>query len=382
MRILLITPLFPTADNPIAGRDSCTLVSHLKKKGHEVTVVTLGRDTESIENEVYRISSIVLRAHARQIRYLIPNMFALFRIINKIGGDFDIHHYYFPEYPTILPSFLSTSPLPKVLTVDNFPGIDLYFGNHLIDSIAGLEAITIGRKSLQNFEGIIFFSPASMKTALRLEPTIKSKKMAWIPHGVDTKNVKPDELAGKKTQDELGINGTAIIFVGRLVSVKGISYLAKAIHELDKEGFQGHFMIVGDGPERSTLEALKLTHAKVHLFGYRRNPVKYIQAADALVLPSLGEGCPNVVLEAFACGKPVIGTKVGALPDLIQRGRNGLLINPRDIRGLTDSIRFLANNLEHARIMGKNAREFAEKELDWDITTDRVVQFYRELLKN
>jgi len=377
LRILLITPLFPTADNPMTGRDRYTLVSHLRKKGHEVTVVTLGKKANSVENQVCRISSIVLR----QIQYPIPNMFALFRIISKIGGDFDIHHYYQQEYPTILPSFLSTGPLPKVLTVDNLPGIDWYYGKRFIDSIACLESITIGRKSLQNFEGIIFLSQASMKTALSLQPAIKSKKMAWIPHGVDTKNVKPDGLAGEKMRDELDINGISIIFVGRLVSVKGISYLAKAIRELDKEDFQGHFIVVGDGPERSTLEALKLAHIKVHLLGYRRNPVKYVQAADALVLPSLGEGCPNVVLEAFACGKPVIGTKVGALPDLIQHGSNGLLINPRDAKGLADSIRFLANNLEHARIMGKNAREFAEKELDWSVVTDQISEFYSGLKK-
>lgn len=362
----------------MTGRDRYALVSHLKEKGHEVTVLTLGKEATSIQNEVYGISSVVLR----QIQYPIPNIFALFRTISKIGGDFDIHHFYQQEYPTILPSFLLSSPPIKILTVDNFPGIDWYYGNHLIDSVARLESITIGCKSLRNFEGIIFLSTASMKTALSLEPTIKSKKMAWIPHGIDTKNVKPDELAGEKTRDELGINGTTIIFVGRLVSVKGISYLAKAIHKLDIEGFQGHFIIVGDGPERNSLEALRLAHAKVHLLGYKRNPIKYIQAADLLVLPSLGEGCPNVVLEAFACGKPVVASKVGGVPDLVQHKKNGLLINPRDVEGLADSIRFLVDNLELTRTMGKNAREFAEKELDWGVTTNRVIQFYRELLKN
>lgn len=360
----------------MTGRDRYTLVSNLKKKGHEVTVVTLGKRAKFVENEVYGISSVVLR----QIQYPIPNMFALFRTISKIGGDFDIHHYYQQEYLTILPSFLSTSPLPKVLTVDNFPGIDWSYGKHLIDSIARLESITIGRKSLRNFEGIIFLSTTSMKTALSLEPTIKSKKMAWIPHGIDTKNVKPDKHAGEKTRDELGINGTTIIFVGRLVSVKGISYLAKAIHELDREGFKGHFIIVGDGPERSTLEALKLANAKVHLLGFKRNPVKYIQAADALVLPSLGEGCPNVVLEAFACGKPVIASKVGGVPDLVQHKKNGLLINPRDTNGLVSAIYSLTRDMKLVSLMGKEARKFAETKLDWRIITKRILKFYSELL--
>jgi glycosyltransferase involved in cell wall biosynthesis len=376
LRILLITPLFPTAHDFMVGRDRHALVSNLKKKGHEVTVVTLGKEAKFVENEVYSVSSLVLR----QIQYPIPNMFALFRIISKVGGDFDIHHYYQQEYPTILPSFLLASSPFKVLTIDNFPGIDWFYGNHFIDSIARLESMTIGRKSLRNFEGIIFLSTASMKTALSLEPTIKSKKLAWIPHGIDTEHVKPDEHVGKRTRDELGIDGVSIIFVGRLVSVKGIPYLAKAIYELDKEGFKGHFIIVGDGPERSTLEALKLSHAKIHLLGYKRNPVKYIQAADALVLPSLGEGCPNVVLEAFACGKPVIASKVGGVPDLVHHENNGLLINPKGATELTNAIRHLASNEKQRKRMGKEARKFAERELDWKIITKRILHFYSELV--
>ena len=376
MRILLITPLFPTAHDFMVGRDRYALVSNLKKKGHEVTVVTLGKEAKFVENEVYGISSMVLR----QIQYPIPNMFALFRIISKIGGDFDIHHYYQQEYPTILPSFLPASSPFKVLTVDNFPGIDWYYGNHFIDSIARLESITLGRKSLRNFEGIIFLSTASMKTALSLEPTIKSKKMAWIPHGIDTEHVKPDEVVGKRTRDELGINGVSIIFVGRLVSVKGISYLARAIQKLDKEGFNGHFIIVGDGPEKNKLETLKLSNSKIHLLGYKKNPVKYIQAADLLVLPSLGEGCPNVVLEAFACGKPVIASKVGGVPDLVHHKKNGLLINPKDAAGLADAIRYLASDEKQRKQMEKEARKFAERVLDWRVITKRILHFYSELI--
>jgi len=373
MRILLITPLFPTQDNPMIGKDRRFLVDKLKEMGHNVTVVALGNRTRHAcqEDEVYGIPSVTLP----QIDYPVPNMLALSRVIKKIGRDFDVHHYYQQEYPTILPSFVFSNSA-KVLTVDNFPGVDWTYGVGLIDALARLESLTIGRRALKNFDGIIFLSSASMETAVHLERSVKSKRLAWIPHGVDTEAIKPDELLRKKTRGELGVDGFTVVFAGRLTSVKGISYLAKAIQQLDKEGFEGHFIIVGDGAERSVLEALNLHHSKLHLLGSRRNPTKYIQAAEVLILPSLGEGCPNVVLEAFACGKPVIATKVGAIPDLIQHGKNGLIINSRDVAKMIEAIRFLAQDVRRTDDMGKRAREFAERELDWSVIVKRILGFY------
>jgi glycosyltransferase involved in cell wall biosynthesis len=377
MRTLLITPLFPTEHGFMIGRDRKLLVEKMRELGHEVSVIALGRRPKSdTKGGIYDIPSVTLPL----IDYPIADILALSRLIKKIGGDFDVHHYYQQEYPTILPSFLLRSRV-KVLTVDNFPGVDWSYGIGLIDAFARLESLTIGRKALRNFDGIIFLSSASKKTAVHLEPSVTSKKLAWIPHGVDTQAIRPDEIGRRKMRDQLGIEGFTAIFVGRLVSVKGITYLAQAIRRLDKKGFEGNFIIVGDGPERGLLESLKLSHSRVLLLGYQKNPSKYIQAADTLVLPSLGEGCPNVVLEAFACGKPVIASRVGAVPDLIQHGKTGMILNLGDVRGLVDSIRSMTNDIEKTRRMGKEAREFAEAQLDWHVVATRIVGFYSATVK-
>jgi glycosyltransferase involved in cell wall biosynthesis len=359
------------------GRDRRLLVEKIRELGHDVSVIALGRRPESAtKSDIYDISSVTLPL----IDYPVADILALSRLIKKIGGDYDVHHYYQQEYPTILPSFLLPSKV-KVLTVDNFPGVDWSYGIGLIDAFARLESLTIGRKALKNFDGIIFLSTASKKTATRLEPSVASKKLAWIPHGVDTHTIRPDEHGRKKMRDELGIEGFTVIFVGRLVPVKGITYLAEAIRQLDKKGFEGNFIIVGDGPEKRLLESLKLSHSKVLLLGYQKNPSKYIQAAETLALPSLGEGCPNVVLEAFACGKPVIASRVGAVPDLVQHGTTGLIINLRDTRGLVDSISLMADDIVKTKQMGKEAREFAEGELDWRVIATRIVEFYSARMK-
>lgn len=363
------------------GKGKYYLVKNMMNEGHDITVVTLSNDKESCQKEtwsdlkIYRLPSMTVP----QIGYLIPNPFALVQLIKKIGADFDIHHYYQQEYLTVIPSFLFASPV-KVLTVDNFPGLDWSYGNKIIDMIARLESMTIGLRAIRSFDGIIFLSTASINTARSLESTTASKRVTWIPHGVDTQRIKPDETVREKVRNDLGVHGIAIAFVGRLVSVKGVFYLARAIQKLDKEGFNGHFIIVGDGPEKNKLKTLKLSNSKIHLLGYKKNSVKYIQAADVLVLPSLGEGCPNVVLEAFACGKPVIASKVGGVPDLVQHKKNGLLINPRDIDGLVNAIRSLTRDMKLVSLMGKEARKFAETKLDWCVITKRVLKFYSEFM--
>jgi len=350
----------------------------MMNKGHEVRAITLEDWKGSYGNEVYNgietytVSAVTLP----RVEYPIPNIVALFQLIEKMADDFDILHFFQQEYLTIIPSFFFKGSV-KVLTVDNFPGVDWSYGKKFIDMFARLESITIGRKSIKHFDGIIFWSKLSLKTALKLEP--KAKRVVWIPDGVDTKRIKPDEKTGDKVRKALGIDGIAVAFVGRLVPVKGIVYLAEAIRILDAEGFKGHFIIVGDGSEKDKLEALKLSNSKIHFLGFKRDPVKYLQAADLLVLPSLGEGCPNVVLEAFACGKPVIASRVGGVPDLVENDVNGMIVRVKDPVELAKSVRIMGSDPKKLKKMGIKAREFAEKELDWNVVTRRVLDFYSQV---
>ena len=362
------------------SRDIHALGKSMVNKGHKVRVITLNDWKGSYRKEVYNgIETYIVSALTPpHYEYPIPNMVALFQLIEKMSASFDILHFFQQEYLTIIPSFFFKGSV-KVLTVDNFPGVDWSYGKKFVDMCMRLESITIGRKSLKHFDGIISWSKLSLRTALNLEP--RAKRAVWIPDGVDTKRIKPDQTTRDKVREDLGIDGIAVAFVGRLVPVKGIIYLAEAVKRLDVEGFKGHFIIVGDGPERNKLEALKLSNSKIHLLGFKKDPIKYLQAADMLVLPSLGEGCPNVILEAFACGKPAIASRVGGVPDLVQNGINGVIVQAKNPVELAEAIRLMASNPERLKTMGTRAREFAEKKLDWEVVTERVLQFYSMLLR-
>jgi glycosyltransferase involved in cell wall biosynthesis len=139
-----------------------------------------------------------------------------------------------------------------------------------------------------------------------------------------------------------------IVSVARLVPIKGLSYLIRAmVHVKD-----GSLVIIGDGPERRRLELLS-RHLELSdrvfftgWIGERSTILKYLRQAAVFVLPSLSEGRPRVLIEAMACGLPVVATNVGGVPEVVVDGVNGLLVPPRDEKALAKAIERVFNDVE------------------------------------
>ncbi len=128
-----------------------------------------------------------------------------------------------------------------------------------------------------------------------------------------------------------------LIVTARLVPEKGVDVLLEAIR--DPRLADVSLVIVGDGPARSALEtqAAPLLE-RVRFAGWASDPGPYVQAADAMVLPSRREGLPISVLEALVQGRPVIASRVGGIPEVVDHGLTGLLVPPGDARALADAL--------------------------------------------
>jgi len=119
--------------------------------------------------------------------------------------------------------------------------------------------------------------------------------------------------------------------VGRLSPEKGHKDFIAAVDIVVRKGYECSFVIVGDGPEMPRLKemiASRALESRVFLTGYLRDPVRVYEDLDLMVLPSYTEGLPNVVLEAMAMEVPVIATRVGGTPEVIEDGENGILVPP------------------------------------------------------
>jgi glycosyltransferase involved in cell wall biosynthesis len=143
--------------------------------------------------------------------------------------------------------------------------------------------------------------------------------------------------------------------------------------------------IVGDGPERGTLERLarELGIEKHVLFAGKvshRELLRWYAAADVFVLPSLSEGRPTVINEAMAAGCAVIASQISGIPEQVTDGYNGFLVPPRDPGALAGKIAYLAENeAEIARMGGNSRRKLRDEDLTWEGYATRVTGIYRQV---
>jgi glycosyltransferase involved in cell wall biosynthesis len=159
-----------------------------------------------------------------------------------------------------------------------------------------------------------------------------AKRVQIIPNFVSI--TEADGIGDKGAlRQKLGLDKatSVILYVGRLHPVKNVALLLKSFSRLDKRD-RCLLVIVGDGPEKQRLNELasKLNiHDRVHFEGFmpKKNVLEYMKAADVFVLPSIVEGQPRVILEAWACGLPVVASKVSGIENLVTDGSDGLLFS-------------------------------------------------------
>ncbi|MCC7264392.1 MAG: glycosyltransferase [Candidatus Latescibacteria bacterium] len=181
----------------------------------------------------------------------------------------------------------------------------------------------------------------SKDIAARLqEAGVPSAKVRVVYNGVDPRFCPGDQAPAREGVG-LPPERFVVLFVGMLVPVKGLEVLLQALARLDEP--QVCCAIVGGGPQEAGLRELAARLGllpRVVFAGPRSTDEvpRWMQAADLLVLPSLSEGRPNVVLEAQACGLPVVATRVGGTPELVEDGINGVLVDSGDPQQLAQAI--------------------------------------------
>jgi len=188
-------------------------------------------------------------------------------------------------------------------------------------------------------------------------------------------------------RDTLNLKGSQIILVtlGRLDYQKGYDILLKAFAKVTAQISNTRLIIIGDGNERKKLEkmAIKLGIAEEVTFtGYQSNPFPYLVVSDIYVCSSRYEGFGLSIAEGMLFGLPVIATRIGGIPSLIQNGETGLLVAPENTEKLADSILRLIKdeNLRHK--IGQKGKLFIQKHFDIKKTVKKYEETYIDLISN
>jgi len=221
-----------------------------------------------------------------------------------------------------------------------------------------------------------------------------------VKEGVDSSKIEviynfPDNidlefnhsLIRKTTLEEYGINKEKRIIgiLARLSYEKGIDIFIKSIPKITNSYSNCHFLIVGDGPERKNLEELVKNLSienYVTFTGFIENPYKFLSAIDIVVLSSLFEGIPNIILESMAFGKTIVSSNCGSISEMIIDNKTGILIPPRNPEKLAEGIIKLFNDESLCKKLSKNAKIFVSEKLTKKRMWDRFEKLFLEYKKN
>lgn len=303
-------------------------------------------------------------------RYGLLQILDLFRIMRKHHPDI-IHTH---GYKTNILGFLVAKlfGMPIVTTVHG-----LYPSKRKTELFVNLSLIL-----LRHFDIIIVVSD-------QIKATLKNKKIP-LEKMTTISNVPP--IRNKESssnvnafREEIGISSDAklIGFVGRLEHVKGCAQLIQAISQLADSHSDYYFVIVGEGPERESLErqVRELDLEKQIYFCGFRDDVKYVfQSLDLYVLPSLNEGVPLALLEAMLHGVPVVATRVGGVPEVIQDRVNGILVPPNDPGALIKNILESLSNQDETAVRVLEAKRTISREYNVKNWIGKIENIYTKLV--
>ncbi len=211
---------------------------------------------------------------------------------------------------------------------------------------------------------------------------LSKARVKRIPNGIDTSYYSPNEHERQRTRKSLGYHSSDIVigFSGRLDPVKNLDLLLDIFRFSKPHENQFRLLIVGEGPDRLRLEARcrsKDLHAYVRFVGQHSDVLQYLRAMDVFLLTSLREQMPLTVLEAMSVGMPVIATRVGELPFIIDNGSDGFL------RNLSDPIDLFLHPLRSlmSQSLRKNLGEAAREKMIGRFGIQAMVQKYDEILQ-
>ncbi|GEM_PF-776535 len=245
--------------------------------------------------------------------------------------------------------------------------------------------LALERKAAHGCDRLIALTEAEKREHLELGVGSPDQWVV-IPSGV---NEKLFQEVSKARKDELrsllGIDsGRRVVgFVGRFVAIKGARYLLEAIPAICRAVPAVHFLFVGDGEEKPSYEKrvseLGLSD-RVTFTGHQPRVAEFLSLIDVLVVPSLNEGMGRVIVEGGLLGKAVIGTQVGGIPDLLEDGKTGLLVPPRDPEAISHAAIRLLKDPPSARKLGEELCRKIYQGFTEEQMIQRIHTLYQELL--
>jgi glycosyltransferase involved in cell wall biosynthesis len=205
--------------------------------------------------------------------------------------------------------------------------------------------------------------------------------VVYIPNGVD-----PEFWAQKENEPREERSGVTFLFVGRLEEQKGLRVLIEAVRKLKSEMTDFLVQFVGEGPDQLTLERLAKESGVIENLRFlgkmsQKDLRDVYQNSDVFVLPSLHEGMPLTLLEAWACALPVIVTNAGNIPEICTHRENAWIVEPGNAGQLHEAMAILGSSQELRNRLGRNGKRSICQNYSWSSISQKILQTYANLLE-
>lgn len=388
MRILVLNYEYP----PLGGGAAvatAALAQGLVERGVKVDVVTAGvgssaeRRISGSPREPFEHPGLTLhRVRSRRTgvheagmgdagSYLVAALPLIRQLLRT--HKYDAVHVFFSLPTGALLPFLDLRGTPVVVSLrgSDVPGYDSH--NRALQLAHRLLA-PLTRWIWRRADRVVAVCESLGQLALRTWPDLR---YTVVPNGVDLTLFHP-----AATANPLRPGPIRCLAVARLIERKGLGDLIRALALLERGRFQ--LEIVGGGADERVLRSLAsdlgVAH-EIHFAGplERSEVAKRYRDADLFTLPSSAEAFGNVFAEALASGLPIVGSSIGGIPDLVEHGTNGFLVQPGDVSALAGAIRYLADDPELRHEMAQRNRAKAEASLEWSQVTRRYLSTYEAL---
>ena len=239
-------------------------------------------------------------------------------------------------------------------------------------------------KFLSGFTDKVVAVSETVKRDILKYDGLTDDKVTVIYNGIDAQSFFDTNRNSMRANIGIPSEAPVIGTVGRLTVQKGQKYVLDAVAMLRQKFPQIVLLIVGDGPMRDELQnrikALGIDKNAI-LLGIRRDIPQLLSAMDIFVLPSLWEGLGTALIEAMAAGKAVIATDIAPFREIINSEKVGILVPVEDSKAIASSIDLLLNNKALAQTFGRDAKERALSHFNMDITVNRYVSLFEDILR-
>lgn len=369
MRVALFTETFlPKVDGIVTV--TCLLLDHLAERGIESVIVAprLGEIDRYADTEVRTIPGVSLPWYPEA--KFAPAGLPTYNFLKEFKPD--VAHF-------IHPLVVGTSGMLMAKSM-NIPTLASF---HLdMAQMAQHYRMGFARPILNKYTQIMFnaadYALAPSRMVQSEMQAIGVKEVGLWKRGVDAEKFNPrhysDDMRYQLSNGHP--DETLLLFVGRLGTEKQVDQLKPIVEHLPNT----RLAIVGDGPERENLEA-HFAGTNTQFMGYMTGePLSQAYAsADVFVFPSALETFGLVVVEAMAAGLPVVASRVGGIPDVVDEGRLGYTFEVGDIKTMIEGVARIATSRERIAQMGQDARAFAETQ-SWPAMMDEVIDHYERLI--